>query len=160
MQRKVIIFGNSGSGKSTLAKKIAESEGLAHLDLDTIAWKPSSPPQRESLDKSAQYIKQFITENQAWVIEGCYSDLLELVSPHANEAIFLNLSTQACIENARNRPWEPHKYKTKQDQDNNLQMLIDWIKQYYDREDVFSLSAHRKLFDNFTGHKTERNENQ
>jgi adenylate kinase family enzyme len=31
MQR-VLIFGNSGSGKSTLSKKMAQAEGLAHMD--------------------------------------------------------------------------------------------------------------------------------
>lgn len=157
--RKVIIFGNSGSGKSTLAKKIAETEGLAHLDLDSTAWKPETPPQRESLENSAKVIGQFVAENNSWVIEGCYSDLLDLVSPQASEAVFLNLSVEDCVENARNRPWEPHKYQSKQQQDENMKMLIGWIRQYYDRDDVFSFSAHRRLFDNFDGKKVERNRN-
>jgi adenylate kinase family enzyme len=38
---KILIFGNSGSGKSTMAKRHSEQSGLAHLDLDSIAWKAS-----------------------------------------------------------------------------------------------------------------------
>lgn len=154
--RKILIFGNSGSGKSTLAKQLSTDEGLAHLDLDTIAWLPSIPPERESLSVSNEKIEQFVQENKKWVIEGCYSDLLNLASPFANEMIFLNLSVEKCIEHCRERPWEPHKYKTKQDQDKNLEMLIDWIRQYPVRTDEFSLLAHQKLFDEFKRKKTIR----
>ena len=154
--RKILIFGNSGSGKSTLAKQLSTDEGLAHLDLDTIAWLPSIPPERESLSVSNEKIEQFVQENKKWVIEGCYSDLLNLASPFANEMIFLNLSVEKCIEHCRERPWEPHKYKTKQDQDKNLEMLIDWIRKYPVRTDEFSLLAHQKLFDEFKRKKTIR----
>ena len=154
--RKILIFGNSGSGKSTLSKQLSADEGLAHMDLDTIAWLPSIPPERESLSVSNEKIEQFVQENKKWVIEGCYSDLLNLASPFANEMIFLNLSVEKCIEHCRERPWEPHKYKTKQDQDKNLEMLIDWIRQYPVRTDEFSLLAHQKLFDEFKGKKTIR----
>ncbi|MDF2179979.1 AAA family ATPase [Aliiglaciecola sp. CAU 1673] len=152
--KKIVIFGNSGSGKSTLAKSIAESENLAHLDLDTIAWQPGSPPQRETPEKSKVLIDAFIEGNRGWVIEGCYADLLAMCLPYATEIIFLNLPADLCIENARNRPWESHKYPSKEAQDANLNMLIDWIAQYPIRDDVFSMAAHQKLFDGFAGTKT------
>jgi hypothetical protein len=34
-------------------------------------------------------------------------------------------------------------------------MLVDWIRDYERRRDVFSLSAHRALFDRFDGEKVE-----
>jgi hypothetical protein len=37
----------------------------------------------------------------------------------------MNLPVAACIENARKRPWEPHKYASKAEQDKNLDRLID-----------------------------------
>ncbi|MGB5519594.1 MAG: shikimate kinase, partial [Gammaproteobacteria bacterium] len=43
---KILIFGNRGSGKSTLAKKLVKVEGVAHLDLDSLAWLPETLPQR------------------------------------------------------------------------------------------------------------------
>lgn len=152
--RKIIIFGNSGSGKSTLATKLRK-KGLTHLDLDILAWLPSDPPQRRPIQEVSYEIQTFMREASEWVVEGCYSDLLELVKPFASEAIFLNLPTQLCIENARKRPWESHKYESKEAQNENLAMLLDWIADYTVRDDALSYRAHRALYDNFPGKKTE-----
>ena len=157
---KIVIFGNSGSGKSTLAKKLALEGKLAHLDLDTIAWKPESPPQRKPIPKSRKSIDDFLNANQNWVVEGSYSDLLELVIPSAEEVIYLNLPISACVANAKKRPWEPHKYASKKAQDANLNMLIAWISRYESRADTFSKAAHDKLFKTFQGNKTMHLSNQ
>ena len=151
--RKILIFGNSGSGKSTFAKKLCVENKLTHLDLDLIAWKDSNPPERKLLTESKKDLIEFIHSNDAWVIEGCYTDLLELISSHSNEIIFLNLSVEECISNARSRPWEPHKYKPKQAQDANLDMLINWITQYIDRDDTFSKSYHQRFYNDYSGCK-------
>lgn len=162
--KKIVIFGNSASGKSSLAKKLASAHKLAHLDLDTIAWLPtstdSSIPQRKSIDDSVAEINAFINKHQDWVIEGCYSDLLSHTLSECSEIIFLNLPITLCIENAKSRPWEPHKYQSKAAQDANLAMLIDWIAQYDQRSDTFSKSAHQQLFDVFSGKKTQYISNQ
>jgi hypothetical protein len=86
--------------------------------------------------------------------------LLELAEPHSNEIIFMNLSIEMCILNAKSRPWEPHKYKSKQAQDNNLNMLIDWISQYTNRDDTFSLLAHQNFYNNYSGKKRIISSNQ
>ena len=152
--RKILVFGNSGSGKSTLAKQLSEADGMAHLDLDTLAWLPVIPPQRAEIAESQQKIAAFLAAHETWVIEGGYADLLDIVGPQASEIIFLNLDVTQCIENAKNRPWEPHKYVSKQAQDKNLVMLIDWIKAYSERDDVFSHRAHLRFYDGFNGKKT------
>ena len=152
--RKILIFGNSGSGKSTLAKELCDSDRLAHLDLDTLAWEATDPPERKPLNESNEKIKKFIDSNDGWVIEGCYADLLEKALPFSNEIIFMNLPVETCILNAKNRPWEPHKYESKDAQDVNLEMLIDWISQYNHRVDTFSEQSHRTLYDKFKGKKT------
>ncbi|MFC3702535.1 AAA family ATPase [Reinekea marina] len=151
----IVIFGNSGSGKSSLAKKLAKKYQLAHLDLDTVAWQPIMPPERKAIEESENQIIEFIESRPNWVIEGCYSDLLKLVMPKASEIIFLNLPISECIDNARNRPWEPHKYESKAAQDANLDMLISWITDYNNRTDTFSKVAHEKLYRDFNGKKTE-----
>ena len=152
--KRIIIFGNSGSGKSTLAKKISTQHKLGHLDLDTLAWQQNSEsPTRKPLEESHELIKEFIAQNNSWVIEGCYSELIELITPYASEMIFLNPTTQQCIENAKNRPWEPHKYESKEKQDANLDFLIQWIKDYDNRDDVFSRKAHLKLYSEYSGKK-------
>jgi adenylate kinase family enzyme len=148
--KKVLIFGNSASGKSTLAKQLAASENMAHLDLDLLAWQPTSPPLRTPLTESATLIEAFMHQHNSWVIEGCYTDLLAMAEANSTEIIFMDLSINDCIANAKNRPWEPHKYDSKALQDANLAMLIDWISQYELREDTFSKSAHLNFYQHYT----------
>lgn len=92
--RKILIFGNSGSGKSTLAKQLSAKEGLAHLDLDVLAWLPVSPPERMAIEESKLKIDAFISAHKGWVVEGCYTDLLELLAHDASEIIFMDPSVK------------------------------------------------------------------
>ncbi|TWI10394.1 AAA family ATPase [Aerolutibacter ruishenii] len=154
MQR-IVIIGNSGSGKSTLAKSLAHRHGLARLDLDTIAWRPTTPPSRRALVESEAAIADFHAEQPCWVIEGCYADLVELALPHATQLLFLNPGVDVCIAHCRTRQWEPHKYSSPAAQDRNLAMLLDWVRGYETRDDEFSLRRHRMLFDGFSGEKRE-----
>jgi adenylate kinase family enzyme len=158
--KRIVIFGNSGSGKSTLAKELCKDKNLPHLDLDSIAWKPTSPPARNPVAESKRQIDAFIGASDEWVIEGCYSDLLKLALPESSEIIFLNLPVEACIANAKNRPWEPHKYASREVQNANLDMLIDWISQYSVREDTFSKSSHEELFSRYGGRRIMYTSNQ
>jgi adenylate kinase family enzyme len=152
---RYVLMGNSGSGKSTLAARLARAGELPHLDLDTLAWLPTQPPQRRPLAESARDITAFMDASERWVIEGCYADLLDVALPRCTQLVFLNPGVSACIANARSRPWEPHKYASKQAQDANLDMLIGWIRDYETRCDEFSLAAHRARFDGFAGDKRE-----
>lgn len=154
MQR-LVIFGNSGSGKSTLARQLAQERGLAHLDLDTLAWQPGMPPRQRPLAESERELRAFTSLHPSWVVEGCYSDLLELALPGCKELVFLNPGVDACIAHCRARPWEPHKYASKAEQDANLELLLDWVRAYETRDDEFSLRSHRRLYDNFSGLKRE-----
>lgn len=158
--RKILIFGNSGSGKSTLARRICSAEDLSHLELDILAWKPTAQPERSPLDESELEITKFIDRNPGWVIEGCYSDLIEIALPFSNEIIFMNLPLETCIENARNRPWEPHKYESKQAQDSNLKMLIEWLSEYSQRDDTFSELAHTRIYEQYSGKKSMVTDNE
>lgn len=152
---RLVVLGNSGSGKSTLAARLARSGGCPHLDLDTLAWSSVSPPRRRSVTDSARAITSFLDGHDRWVIEGCYADLLAVALPCCTNLVFLNPGIEACVANARLRPWEPHKYPSQAAQDANLEMLIGWIRAYETRSDVFSLAAHRALFDGFAGDKRE-----
>jgi SAM-dependent methyltransferase len=156
--RRVLVIGNSGSGKTTLASRLARDEGMAHLDLDTLAWLPTDPPTRRDLAASAGEIRRFTAGHDRWVIEGCYADLAQLASGDATELVFLNPGVEACVRHCRARPWEPHKYPSREAQDRNLAMLIDWVRRYDERDDPCSLAAHRALYDAFEGSKRELRE--
>ncbi|PHS20667.1 MAG: shikimate kinase [Kangiella sp.] len=158
--KKIIIIGNSGSGKSTLANELSSKYSLVQLDLDSLAWTNAKPPKRKELAESSKDIRLFTDANESWVIEGCYADLIALVVSTATQLIFVNPSFETCINNCKSRPWEPHKYKSKEEQDNNLKMLIEWVKQYTERDDEFSLTAHQNLFDQFDGDKIEYKSNE
>ena len=114
-----------------------------HLSLP--AWLPGSYMIRDFakniVEISAQSETQQNSENKA--------DM----GNYATNIIFLDLSISQCIINAKNRPWEPHKYSSKQAQDDNLDMLITWIKDYDTRVDTFSKHAHQKFYENFQGTK-------
>lgn len=152
---KVVVFGNSGSGKTTYAGKLKVKHNLAHLDLDTIAWEADAPPKRRQLEDSRLELNHFMSRNRRWVIEGCYSDLLLHVLNFSNRILFLNPGVEACIANAKQRPWEPHKYSSMQEQNKMLPKLIEWIREYYERSDEMSYQSHLKLFRNFEGTKEE-----
>lgn len=157
---KLLIMGNSASGKSTLALRLSRSLGVKHLDLDTLAWQAdTSEPTRLALDESARAIEACVEGAEHWVVEGCYTDLLSLLGARASHLVFLDLPVETCLRNATQRPWEPHKYASAREQDENLPMLIRWIEQYDERVDVFSRREHRALFDRFTGVKTRLQSN-
>ena len=155
INNRIIIFGNSGSGKSTLAKHLSAKFDLPHLDLDTLAWLDTESPERAPLDTSKKHINKFTRQQKSWVIEGCYTDLLEVAINQSNRVIFLNPGTEACISNCKKRPWEAHKYASFEEQNKNLKMLLNWVKDYSTRHDEFSYSSHRSLFDSYTGEKEE-----
>ncbi len=154
---KIVIFGNSASGKSSYARYLSQTKNLAHLDLDSVAWQPmvstDATPQRRLISESMRDIQSFLVSNSNWVIEGCYGDLVEAVSEYANQLIFLNLSSEQCIVNAKRRPWEPHKYASKEEQDANLEMLLNWISDYDQRSDTCSKQEHLRIFGAFSNDK-------
>ena len=152
---RILIFGNSGSGKSTLARQLADAHGLPHLDLDAIVWEPNQVAVQRSPEAIAASLAQFIADNPSWVIEGCYGELVEAASGHCTELVFLNPGLETCLAHNRARPWEPHKYASKEAQDAMLENLQAWVAGYYERDDPWSYRAHRRLFDAFAGAKRE-----
>ena len=152
---RVVIFGNSGAGKSTLARQLAQDHALAHLDLDSIVWEPGQVAVQRAPGAVMSALADFIAAHPAWVIEGCYGELVQAAAAHCSELIFLNPGRQACLAHNQQRPWEPHKYASPDAQEAMLANLQAWVAGYYERDDAWSYRAHRQLFDRFGGHKRE-----
>jgi adenylate kinase family enzyme len=87
---KVVVFGNSGSGKSTYARDLAIREGLAHLDLDSIVWESGKIAVERPRESIVASLQSFIDSQAAWVIEGCYGELVRAASAHCTLLVFLN----------------------------------------------------------------------
>jgi adenylate kinase family enzyme len=153
---KILVFGNSGSGKSTLAKQLSQARDLPHLDLDSIVWEPGQIAIQREPESIAAALSEFLATNGSWVIEGCYGELVEAASGHCTELVFLNPGLETCLAQNRMRPWEPHKYASKEAQDAMLENLQAWVAGYYERQDQWSYNAHRRIFDSFAGRKSER----
>lgn len=149
------ILGNSGSGKSTLANSLAQSANLAVLDLDSVAWEPDQPAVARSIALAEADVAKFCTTHTRWVLEGCYGNLLEAAFQFEPLLIFLNPGLESCTAHCLNRPWEPHKYTSKQEQDANLPFLLSWVAEYYTRDGPMSLVAHQAVFDSYPGRKVE-----
>jgi len=152
---RVLVFGNSGSGKTTLASTLAAKHRLPHLDLDSIVWEPRQVAVQRAADAIAASLRQFLSEHDDWVIEGCYGELIEVASAQCTELIFLNPGLAACLANNRRRPWEPHKYASIEQQDAKFEVLQAWVADYYTRTGPWSYEAHRRIFDSHTGRKFE-----
>jgi adenylate kinase family enzyme len=152
---RVLIVGNSGAGKSWQARAFAQEHGLAHLDLDTIYWEAGQVAVARPMADVLRDLRAFMDAHPAWVAEGCYGDVVEAALPFCTELVFMNPGREQCLANCRARPWEPHKYASKEQQDSMLPFLLDWVAQYYERDDPMSYAAHRRLFDAFGGAKRE-----
>ena len=150
---KVIILGNAGAGKSSLAKKLIAQKHAAQLSLDEVAFQDGTD--RRPIQDSIDDVKRWISEQESWIIEGCYADIMEPVLSYGDELIFLNPGVDACIAHCLSRPWEPEKFSSHQEQEENLDNLVKWVRAYETRTDEYGLSRHRELYQSFRGNKRE-----
>lgn len=150
---RIVIYGNAGSGKTTMARVVAREFSLTHLSLDDICW--ASTGVRLPLSESIEALQGFISKHEQWVIDGCYGDLVEAALPYCSELRFLNPGIEACVRNCRSRPWEPSYCSSPEEQARLLEPVIEFVRQYENRQDEYSLARHRAIFEAFTGPKRE-----
>jgi adenylate kinase family enzyme len=74
--KKVVVIGTSCSGKTTLARRITESLGVTHIELDSIYWKSDWCP-RPTEEFRALTAEAVLPER--WVADGNYSKVRDIV---------------------------------------------------------------------------------
>jgi len=146
---RVAIIGNSGSGKSTLAKRC----NVRVLDLDTVYWERGKIAVQRDPAEAADEVRAFCRASDDWAIEGCYASLIEVALEFTPELILLDPGVDACIRHCEARPWEPHKYALKEEQDKHLAFLLEWVRGYYTRDGEMSLQSHEALYNSYAGPK-------
>ena len=136
-----------------MARRIIGARQIPRLSLDEIAWNRGA--QRKPLRQSRELLQDFLDANDQWVIEGCYSDLVEAALPQCTELRFLNPGVEACVSHCHRRTWEPEKFSSAHEQHAMLEQLVLWVRQYEIRGDEYGLKRHRKIFEQFKGPKRE-----
>lgn len=148
-----MILGNSGSGKSTHARVLARTTHARVLDLDTVYWVPGKiAVERPHPDRIAD-VQAFCRPPGPWIVEGCYGDLAEVTFEWKPELVLLDPGLDACLRHCRQRPFEPHKYASREEQDRHLEPLLRWVAEYYERDGPLSHRGHRELFEQYAGPK-------
>ena len=150
---RTVIIGNSGSGKSTLAKALAGETQLPVLDLDTIVWEQDRVAVARDRRQVIADLERFCKAHEHWIIEGCYAECAQATLRYRPELVFIDPGEETCLAHCRARPWEPHKYASKAEQDAKLEFLLGWVAGYYTRDDDMSHAAHRALYDAYDGPK-------
>ena len=146
LAQRTIIIGNSGSGKSTLAAKISAALAIPHVGLDEIYWIDQTFLKKRGQAEALE-MAQRVALAPAWVIEGVFGWLVDVVSPRATLLVWLDLPWGDCeaglLERGPVYGSDAVEFKG----------LLAWAHLYGERQTSSSRAGHGKIFDAFTGQK-------
>jgi adenylate kinase family enzyme len=90
--RRITVYGPSGSGKSTLAEELGERLGLPVIDLDHVYHRGPTWDDDLTTEEFRAAVGELMAQYpDGWVIAGNYSTVRDLILPHAETAIWLDL---------------------------------------------------------------------
>jgi hypothetical protein len=120
-----------------------------------VAWEPGQIALPRDSGAARADVVAFCRSHDHWVVEGCYASLVDATLPFGPRLVLLDPGEAQCLANCRARPWEPHKYASRDEQDERLAFLLDWVRAYYTRGGDMSLAGHRALFEAYAGPKVQ-----
>jgi adenylate kinase family enzyme len=86
---RIAIVGSSGVGKSALARQIAEALDLPHLELDSVFHQSGWTQLSE--DEFQDRLRAYLDAHPAWVIDGNYPPVRDLIWAEATDVVWLHL---------------------------------------------------------------------
>src|SRR5438128_780842 len=87
--RRITVIGTSGAGKTTMSQRLAAILGLAHIELDALHWQPNwTESTRDDLRRRVGNA----LDAEAWVVDGNYTHLHDLVWARADTVVWLDYS--------------------------------------------------------------------
>jgi adenylate kinase family enzyme len=86
---RIVVVGVSGSGKTTLACQLAEMLDIPHIELDALHW---GPDWTEAPLPVLQERVRAAIQAPAWVLDGNYSKVRDIVWPRATHLVWLDYS--------------------------------------------------------------------
>lgn len=120
---KIVIRGYSGSGKSTLARRLGERYQIPVLHLDRVHW-TANWTERDDAEKR-QIVRDFLDENESWVIDGNYSSLYqERRLEEADRILLLLFPRLTCLHRVLRR-YRRYKGKTRPDMGEGCEEKVD-----------------------------------
>jgi adenylate kinase family enzyme len=87
--RRISVVGTCGAGKTSVAQRLAERLSLPHIELDALFWGPDWTPRDELTFRS---LVAQAASAEAWVIDGNYSRVRDLVWERAETVVWLDYS--------------------------------------------------------------------
>jgi adenylate kinase family enzyme len=85
---RVSVVGTSCSGKTTMARRIADHYRIPYIELDKVFWQPNWTPL--PLDQYRLAVEA-LAAGDAWVIDGNYSKVRDIVWGRATDVVWMNL---------------------------------------------------------------------
>ena len=84
---RVVVVGSTGSGKTTLARQLSRLLDVPHTELDALNWEPNwvMAPTDVFRQRTQDALK-----GDAWVVDGNYSAVRDLVWPRATVLVWLD----------------------------------------------------------------------
>ncbi|MGE7876719.1 topology modulation protein [Peribacillus muralis] len=137
MERIMVIGVSSGVGKSTFARLLGERLDMDVHHLDTFYWRP---------DWVEAPLEDFLADQEEvlaldqWILEGNYSNSIDLRLKHANTIIYLELPLHVCLYRVVKRRLS-YRGKTRPDIGEGCEEKLDWpflkfiITTYYSRKE-------------------------
>lgn len=85
--QRVVVVGTSCSGKTTYARQLSHLLDVPHVELDALHWLPDWEPRPR--EEFRALVGEAAAE-PAWVMDGNYGTVRDLLWPRATAAIWLN----------------------------------------------------------------------
>lgn len=133
--KKFALFGPPASGKSTIAQKLSAALDIPHTDLDEILFTEHGPlPLDEFRSKAAT-----ATSEEAWVVEGNYSKLADVVWHRADVLVWLDLPLPLIV---RRIVWRSLRQLTGLDTSAQAQRLT-WNRAFFARRSLLRTAVRK-----------------
>jgi adenylate kinase family enzyme len=87
--RRIVVVGSTGAGKTSLATALASRLSIPHVELDALHWEAGWAP--ASTPAFRDRVSQALA-GDAWVVDGNYASVRDLVWPRADSIVWLDYS--------------------------------------------------------------------